>query len=133
MSTRALYSFFEKGESTINIYVHSDGYPSGAVDYLKAMLPLAWPLPRYEASDMAAAFVAGNKSHPGNVRIYSSGFPQRVAPQDLEYMYEIRMVGGQLQIKCFEANYDDENSKWFTKLLFKGALDSFGEWALQIA
>jgi GNAT superfamily N-acetyltransferase len=48
-----------------HVYKHHDGYPingtSGAVFWLKAALNYAWPLPRYEADDFAAAFVAANK------------------------------------------------------------------------
>jgi hypothetical protein len=67
MSTRAIYTFADKeGEWTqgpFNVYKHSDGYPTGAAGALIAALQHAWPLPRYEADEFAAAFVAGNKSY----------------------------------------------------------------------
>lgn len=65
MSTRAVYTFigcaeFDRGERH-HVYKHCDGYPSGAADAIAAAIPLAWPLPRFEADEFAAAFVAGNK------------------------------------------------------------------------
>lgn len=63
MSTRAVYSVFE-GDNTppINIYIHHDGYPSGALDHIKEAFPFAWKLPRFEADEFAAALCAGAKS-----------------------------------------------------------------------
>ena len=64
MSTRALYTFrSEDGSDEHHVYVHHDGYPTGAADKIVAALEFAWPLPRYEADEFAAAFVAANKSH----------------------------------------------------------------------
>jgi len=59
MSTRAMYTF--TGSGTFHVYKHHDGYPSGAVQWIRAALDHAWPLPRFEADDFAAAFVAANK------------------------------------------------------------------------
>lgn len=64
MSTRALYTFrSEDGSEEFHVYKHHDGYPTGAADAIVAALEFAWPLPRYEADEFAAAFVAANKSH----------------------------------------------------------------------
>lgn len=60
MSTRAMYSFVDEHE-THHVYKHHDGYPTGAAEWINAAVAFAWPLPRYEASDFAAAFVAANK------------------------------------------------------------------------
>lgn len=76
MSTRAMYTFIgdKSGRSReqFHVYKHHDGYPingtSGAVFWLKAALDYAWPLPRYEADDFAAAFVAANKSSGESLR-----------------------------------------------------------------
>lgn len=62
MSTRAMYTF-EDADGSYNVYKHSDGYPTQAAEALIRALDYAWPLPRYEADDFAAAFVAANKSH----------------------------------------------------------------------
>jgi len=65
MSTRAMYTFIEPNHTDskrgYHVYKHHDGYPSGAVQWIKAALDHAWPLPRFEADDFAAAFVAANK------------------------------------------------------------------------
>jgi hypothetical protein len=64
MSTRALYTFrSDDGTEEYHVYKHSDGYPTGAADAICAALPFAWPLPRYEADEFAAAFVAANKAY----------------------------------------------------------------------
>lgn len=60
MSTRAIYSF-ETEYGVVHVYKQHDGYPTGAADALKAAQAFAWPLPRYEGDDFAAAFVAANK------------------------------------------------------------------------
>jgi len=64
MSTRALYSVFDGSAKlpAANIYIHHDGYPSGALDHIKAALRFAWPLPRFEADEFAAALCAGRKA-----------------------------------------------------------------------
>ena len=65
MSTRALYTF--KGTTDypgdFNVYKHHDGYPTGAATTLDvARAWFAWPAPRYEADEFAAAFCAAGKS-----------------------------------------------------------------------
>jgi hypothetical protein len=45
---------------SIQLYRHSDGYPDGVcgvVATLKQALQFAWPLPRFESPDFAAAIV----------------------------------------------------------------------------
>ena len=72
MSTRAVYTFKdERGEHSV--YVHHDGYPKGAALKFKAVLASgnAWPLPRFEADQFAAAFVVANHGSPGSVRLTS--------------------------------------------------------------
>jgi hypothetical protein len=64
MSTRAMYTFRNAdGSEEFHVYKHSDGYPTGAAEALVAALDYAWPLPRYEADEFSAAFVAANKSY----------------------------------------------------------------------
>lgn len=91
MSTRAMYTFRSAdGSEEFHVYKHQDGYPTGAAEALVAALEYAWPLPRYEADEFAAAFVAANKSHSGGVRLMPSGKFEDVAPYDLEYRYIIQ-------------------------------------------
>ena len=60
MATRAIYSF-ETEYGVVHVYKHHDGYPTGAAAALERAKGFAWPLPRYEGDDFAAAFVAANK------------------------------------------------------------------------
>lgn len=62
MSTRAIFTFID-GNEKHHVYKHSDGYPKGAAQALTAALAYAWQLPRFEADEFAAAFVAANKSY----------------------------------------------------------------------
>jgi acylphosphatase len=69
MSTRATYTFRDNSGNSldggpIHVYKHHDGYPTGAAQWIEAALDHAWSLPRFEASDFAAAFVAANKPSP---------------------------------------------------------------------
>jgi hypothetical protein len=63
MSTRACYRFIDPDEpvEVITVYKHGDGYPEGAVCWITKALKFAWALPRFEADEFAAAFVAANK------------------------------------------------------------------------
>ena len=61
MSTRAIYRFIGDWPGVVTVYKHSDGYPEGAAKAIEAALDFAWPLPRYECDEFAAAFVAANK------------------------------------------------------------------------
>jgi hypothetical protein len=64
MSTRACYRFIDRpgdGAEIVTVYKHSDGYPEGAVCWITRAIDFAWPLPRFEADEFAAAFIAANK------------------------------------------------------------------------
>lgn len=67
MSTRSVITFYDHASGPRNlfhIYKHSDGYPygkHGIVQAIKNAEDYAWPLPRFEAGEYAAAFVAANK------------------------------------------------------------------------
>lgn len=103
MSTRALYTF-KDADSSFNVYKHHDGYPEGAVIAINNALPHAWPLPRFEADEFAAAFVAGNKGSGGDVRLLPSGSWRKVAPCDIEYRYEITLETGKLRVLGWAVN-----------------------------
>lgn len=99
MSTRAVYTFIETykasgkmkaSQDKYHVYRHHDGYPSGACQWIRAAQEYAWPLPRFEAAEFAAAFVRANKDHPGSV--YFTKGPEHHG--DLEYRYEVESVDG---------------------------------------
>lgn len=60
MSTRAVYTF-KDGNEAYHVYKHAEGYPTEACKALLRALRFAWPLPRFEPDEFAAAFVAANK------------------------------------------------------------------------
>ena len=133
MSTRALYTFKgETAEDSWNVYKHHDGYPSGAAETLQDALAFyAWKLPRYEADEFAASFIAAGKSRSylralsaktakdrkgilsyapqgGGVRMMPQGNPLAVACtncSDIEYRYEIFAGNGtELRVRGYAVN-----------------------------
>lgn len=135
MSTRAIYTFVEDG-AAYHVYKHHDGYPSGATTAIRNALLYAWPLPRFEADEFAAAFVAGNKDgakpgapdqyRGGGVRLLQSGGWKEVAPGDIEYRYEIGLKTGALVVKACAVR--EKDAAWKEKVLFNGTLDKFEAW-----
>lgn len=122
MSTRAAYTFVDTDGATSHVYVHHDGYPEGAAE--KFALTLAsgqiWPLPRYEADEFAAGFIAANKREGGSVRLLAD--PKMVG--DLEYHYTVTQAkSGTLMVQCDGvSNWDDD---WQAKTIWKGSLVNF--------
>ena len=113
MSTRACYTFRD-GDEEYHVYKHHDGYPTGAAEFIIAALKYAWELPRFEADEFAAAFVAANKHgargvvpQGGGVRLMKTGDIRQVAPWDIEYRYEIEPKGQSLQVKGYQTSYGE--------------------------
>lgn len=66
MGTRAVYFFYDENfQDFYGVYKHYDNYPSGAASHIEAAKEYAWALPRFEADEFAAAFVAANKNPKG--------------------------------------------------------------------
>ena len=84
MGTRCLIQVHDD-HNKISIYRHWDGYPDAVLPDLQKALALAWPLPRFEANEFAAAIVAAFKSGPGNIRIQSD----HDIGWDIEWIYKI--------------------------------------------
>ena len=61
MGTRAIYIFEDENEE-VWAYKHYDNYPRGAANFIEEAKAYAWPFPRFEADEFAAAFVAANKN-----------------------------------------------------------------------
>jgi hypothetical protein len=101
MSTRCVVTVIDP-EKTFHVYRHHDGYPttlSGVLATLPAALPLAWPLPRFEAMDFAAAIVAAWK-RPGGGGIYLTG--SYTDHGDLEFRYEVTQKDRILKVTTYE-------------------------------
>jgi hypothetical protein len=120
MGTRAVYTFIDDTDDRHSVYKHWDGYPSGACGFISKALKKAWPLPRFEADEFAAAFVAANKQESGDIRLTSG--PD--AHSDLEYTYEISCPDGQLHIRINEVNFTGPDyCQANYRPLFEGTLD----------
>lgn len=102
MSTRATYEFKDQHDS-FTIYKHCDGYPEGGLQWIAKALPHAWPLPRFEADEFAAAFVAANKADGGDVRITTG----RQAHGDTEYHYVVTERDGKLFVQICDPDTGD--------------------------
>lgn len=137
MSTRAVYTFKSpKGQpqETHHIYKHHDGYPSGAAEWIANAVPYAWKLPRFEASEFAAAFVAGNKPKgegmgQGGAVYLTRGFKYH---GDLEYRYEITAKDGALWVTAYKVTHPNGwNQAAAYPLIFDGTLPDFEKFANQ--
>lgn len=124
-----MYSFID-AHDTFHVYKHHDGYPTGAAEAIQNAVAYAWQLPRFEADEFSAAFVAGNKSTGGGVRLMHSGEWRDVAPGDLEYRYEISKRDGdnELSVRCYSVHCD-RNDKWSETELWFGPQRKFAAWA----
>lgn len=109
MGTRAVYSFIDE-KDTFHVYKHWDGYPTGAIEFIDNALPYAWTLPRFEAMDFSASFIAGNKSKGGG-DVYNTDHWQHHG--DLEYRYEITLKDKKLWVKIFEKTYPSRKYNLF--------------------
>jgi hypothetical protein len=114
MSTRATYEFVDQyGSHTV--YKHHDGYPEGGLQWIYKALEFAWPLPRFEADDFGAAFIAANKPQKygdsgGGVRLTDS----RESHSDTEWHYIIKCIDGKINVRI---------EKLFDKTITEGFLD----------
>ncbi len=101
MATRAVYTFTDE-YNTFHVYKHYDGYESGAAEFIVKAFKFAWGLPRFEAADFAAAFIAANKTGGGDV-YFSTNWDDH---GDLSYRYELsQSKNGQLIIRVFENTF----------------------------
>lgn len=123
MSTRAVYSFKGDGQ-THHVYVHHDGYPTGAADKFAATLKSGkiWGGDRFEADEFAAGFVAANKAHSGSVRLFKT---QRAAA-DVEFAYTVWQDEKTMRLMV-RAQSVDAWDEWKAKTIWTGTLAEFIE------
>lgn len=118
MSTRAIYTFRDRDGEEHHVYKHSDGAPKRAVTFIAMAFNsgLAFPLPRFEANEAAAAFVATHKTGPGDVRLCDR--PER--HPDIEYHYAITLGDdGRIHVKIETAG----SLSGQERVLFSGRLE----------
>jgi len=115
MSTRAVLTVEEKDGTVFSIYKHGDGYPEGMALMMVEALQFAWTLPRFEAMDWSAAFIAANKPVGGGSVYITSGADYH---SDLDYAYKIGQAkNGQLIVACVSLIEE--------RLMFYGRLKEF--------
>lgn len=111
MGTRSVFTFTDSN-GDFHVYKHWDGFPESACHFLVRALNLAWPAGRFEADEFGAAFVAANKTTPGDIRLMSSCEPEEF-PADIEYAYTIMQAdNGQLIVRAY-AVHDGDFSEFF--------------------
>lgn len=126
MSTRAVYSFKDQYD-THHVYKHYDGYPSGACGFIENAKSKAWHLPRFEADEFAAAFVAANKegSFGGDVRLTKG--PSKHSDIEYQYLVTFDEKKRALIVTAFNVKTDWDSGKQTKKQFFKGTLEAFSD------
>jgi hypothetical protein len=116
MGTRAIY-IFEDDHEEVHVYKHYDNYPEGAVDFIENAKEYAWELPRFEADEFAAAFVAANKNRKGGeVRLVNARFKDREemleANDWCDYYYVISFIPQEqaLWVEIWESRFEYNGS-----------------------
>ena len=141
MGTRAIYIFEDEHEE-VHVYKHYDNYPLGAVDFIENAKEYAWELPRFEADEFAAAFVAANKSRTGGgVRLVNASFKDRdemlEANHWCDYHYVISKHNSQdLWIEIWQSRYDmdSDDTAWvlIDELTHTEMKEKYGERAIAV-
>jgi len=141
MGTRAIYIFEDEHEE-VHVYKHYDNYPQGAVDFIENAKEFAWELPRFEADEFAAAFVAANKNRKGGeVRLVNARFKDRdemlEANHWCDYHYVISKHNSQdLWIEIWDSRYDmdSDDTAWvlIDELTHTEMKEKYGERAIAV-
>jgi hypothetical protein len=115
MSTRAIYTFCDS-RTEVHVYKHHDGYPynggvhngtayeAGGLVWINDAKAFAWDLPRFEADEFAASFVAANKSNGGGVNLIGDQKPWEYA-SDCEYWYKVTCIDGDLHVTVLSVDW----------------------------
>ena len=98
MSTRAIYTFKDDDGSVFTVFKHWDGYPSGAYKFIQNAFAYSWELPRFEADDFGAGFIAGNKPKGGGDLRLINDATTNADVLGIEYHYMIEPEGDRLKV-----------------------------------
>lgn len=124
MGTRAVYFFEDRQDDDCyyGVYKHYDGYPQGAAAHIEDAKAYAWPLPRWEADEFAAAFVAANKNPKGGEVRLLPNFEATSIPMlmedykwcDFYYIISWDNYDMEMFVTIFESRYDEttETQYW---------------------
>lgn len=139
MSTRSVY-IFQDNAGRYAVYKHSDGYPTGAAQSIEKAAEYAWTMPRWEADEFGAAFVAAEKTNTlktrktiakkhgnevdagGQVRLLEDANMASM-PSDIEYLYIIRNTGNEeldarVVVDAYTVNFWETKTMGNAKLIF---------------
>ena len=122
MGTRGIYKFIDT-DATYYVYKHWDNYPSGAAIFIQNALELSWKLPRFEADEFSASFIAANKKGGGDVRLMhelegdETSIIASLHETWIEYLYEISCKDNKLHVKAIDIQEE--------ACCFDGFLDEF--------
>lgn len=103
MGTRATLSVTDQNDR-FDIYRHYDGYPNGpdgVIHDIHRAIDRAWPLPRFEAGDFAAAVVSEMKTMPGSVYLTQSA----EAHSDRAFHYDVSFEDAGLRVVVHQYSY----------------------------
>lgn len=114
MATRGIYKFIDN-DSTYYFYKQWDNYPSGAATFIQNALKLSWKLPRLEADEFSASFVAANKTRNGDVTLLHALNEDDLS--SVSFLYEISCKDGKIYVDA----RDTQNGTH----CFNGSLDEF--------
>lgn len=122
MSTRATYEFRDKyGSYTVYVIFdlgHHNGYSK-----INNAIPYAWPLPRWEADDFGAAFIAGNKEKGGGGVYCTENQMDKPTEKDYDtlkcsqyghddtkfhYVITFQMIYNEIYVERWERNEEDD-------------------------
>src|SRR6185503_19184671 len=95
MGTRCIMTFADN-DSEFYVYKHWEGDPETINELIEAAKSKAWPLPRFEADEFAAAFVAVAKTGEGDVRIAQD--PAKFGDMGASYLYKVTCKNGKLSV-----------------------------------
>ena len=107
MSTRGLYTFRD-ADGEFTVFKHWDNYPTskcgqyGGYAFIKNALAYSWELPRFEADEFAASFIAANKKQGagGDLRLLHADATNADA-LGVEFWYTVELAGrDRLKITC---------------------------------
>lgn len=104
MATRAVYTYKDDKEE-FHIYKHFDGKPGLALSFIEKAKAKSWELPRFQASDAAAAFIAANKEEGGDVYLTTNWKRHG----DLDYRYEIERKDHRLHVSMFQVVWPQQS------------------------
>lgn len=126
MSTRAVLIFkaSEYADVEFAIYQHGDGDPASVSQFIDLARYRAWELPRFEADEFAAAYIAATKRREGMIRL----LPNPSVIGDATFTYVIhsavnRQGGRYIYVVVYDGPREDGI------VLYRGATGGLREWA----